>query len=891
MSDYKCICCGEIKDSENICMCPTCGYKMFELPYNRRDVLTGEIKHFITEFTTYEIIREDLIFDKKKKDDERFPDFIKIQKYVANKEKTEEFLKALRYSVQNIQEHFREEFSKIYKIDFSFLESVIKNKDDTLRSAISKLCPEDSINIKEFSWPNAKLIYSSTSDKYLASSAHELLEIIGKLSEKIEQYVKQYNLYGEIHKIEPRDGFRAKDNTDYKDEIENCIEKSYKVLGKEYDVDILEGGDECLQEMLTTLWNSIEMIMRAPLLLETFDYQLEGNKLSEKEFLSSLTKIVNNRYNDILVLVNNSGFLGHIGEDDVFDLYNQMLALDTWGILGEVNSKLLSFGDSEKQLNNLIGLSVIKESIKKIKAYTLANKDSDNLNLHMCFYGNPGTGKTEVARIVAGILHENGILPTDKVIEVDRGGLVGQYVGETSLKTQAVIDRAMGGVLFVDEAYALAPKGSAKWEYGHEAIATLLKAMEDNRGKFCVILAGYKKEMLEMLSSNPGFISRIQFELDFPNYSRSELGQIARFMLNKNGYNISDSAFEKALDITDIKRKDQNFANAREVRNMMDQIIMCQNIRVAGADNHEIEIIDVNKYIEDTALHLPTKGSGYKKSILTGDEELERLVGLESVKKMIRKIKAYAKKNKDDPDFNIHMCFYGNPGTGKTEVARILSRILHEAGVLKESKLVETDAEGLIDAAIGKSAEKTHEKIDDAMGGVLFIDEAYSLASGSTVAGKGSGAESIATLLKEMEDYRGQFCTILAGYKKEMLDMLSSNPGFKSRIQFNLEFPDYSREELSDIAHLMLDSKGYLIDDSALKLILDLMDYYRDKPDFANARTMRNILDQVIMNQNLRTENIIDDKGIVDEDVEEYINDESIELSNKSGPTGHIGFV
>ena len=171
-----------------------------------------------------------------------------------------------------------------------------------------------------------------------------------------------------------------------------------------------------------------------------------------------------------------------------------------------------------------------------LTVYALANKGSDALNIHMCFYGNPGTGKTEVARIIAGILYEAKILPTKKVVEVDRGGLVGQYVGETPQKTMHAIERAMGGVLFIDEAYALIPKDGGAWDYGQEAVATLIKAMEDYRGKFCVILAGYKNQMMEMLSSNPGFVSRIQFELDFPNYDRGELEQITRFMLQKRKY-------------------------------------------------------------------------------------------------------------------------------------------------------------------------------------------------------------------------------------------------------------------------------------------------------------------------------------------------------------------
>lgn len=246
----------------------------------------------------------------------------------------------------------------------------------------------------------------------------------------------------------------------------------------------------------------------------------------------------------------------------------------------------------------------------------------------MCFCGNPGTGKTEVARLIAGILHENKILPTDHVVEVDRGGLVGQYMGETAQKTARMIQAAMGGVLFVDEAYALAPKNGG-YDYGQEAIATLIKAMEDYRGEFCVILAGYKSEMTELLSQNPGFRSRIQFFLDFPNYSREELGQILELMLESKRYTISKTARDRVLDITDIERKRADFANARAVRNILNQVIMCQNLRSVGTEDTEIGIVDVERYIKDAGIQLPRALTG-DGTVLSGDEELEQLVGLAS---------------------------------------------------------------------------------------------------------------------------------------------------------------------------------------------------------------------------------------------------------------------
>lgn len=249
------------------------------------------------------------------------------------------------------------------------------------------------------------------------------------------------------------------------------------------------------------------------------------------------------------------------------------------------------------------------------------------------------------------------------------------------------------------------------------------------------------------------------------------------------------------------------------------------------------------------------------------------------------------KRNKGDPELNLHMCFLGNPGTGKTEVARILSSILYEAGVLPEAKLTETDSQGLISKYVGETASKTLAKINDSMGGVLFIDEAYSLMQNGGSGSAAYGDEAIAVLLKQMEDKRGKFCVILAGYKNEMDTFIGANPGFASRLQFTLEFPDYSRDELSEIALKFLKKKKYEIEDDALGLLLDITEYYRTRPNFANARTVRNILEQVIMNQNLRTdEDNSADSRIIVTDVEDYIDDENIDLSGTSGQKRKIGF-
>ena len=737
------------------------------------------------------------------------------------------------------------------------------------------------------------LNYSEKPDEEYIRIADIILDRIKELSEKIYRFIRQNNIYGSAYKYSPESIIKENGDYDFKEILEVQLRKIEEVLKKNYFIDVFSDGTDEIKEMLRTVWRSLEAVLKSPLFIKTSSYVFDdGTEALNEDFSKELLSRISKRYSRLDDVIFAYDFLSDKTENELFQLYDRMIELDTMGLMKVNRNELIKIGESEQKLNELIGLKGIKDTIKKIKAYALANKDSSDLNIHMCFLGNPGCGKTEVARYIAGILYENKILSTKKIVEVDRSGLVSEYFGATAAKTSEVINRAMGGVLFIDEAYALGNNSdSGITDYGKEAIDTLVKAMEDYRGKFCVILAGYKNEMESMLATNPGFKSRIQFTLDFPNYTREELMSITEMMLRNRNYTIGMPAMNRILDITDVKRKEPNFANAREIRNILDQVIMCQNMRCAGTDDRELGLIDVNKYIDDSRLSIPTENSENASRILTGEEELERLIGLDSVKRMIKKIKAYAKRNKGEADFNMHMCFYGNPGTGKTEVARILSRILYDAGVLKEAKLVETDGQGLIGKYVGETSSITEAKINDAMNGVLFIDEAYSLTGINKTTGSISyGDEAIAVLLKQMEDHRGQFCVILAGYKDEIKDMLSSNPGFQSRIQFTLEFPDYSRKELGEIAVLMAKKKKYIIDEAALEKLLDVTDYYRNRPNFANARTVRNVLDQVIMNQNLRTEDEERNDLILEKDVEDYILDEGIDIKDYAPKTNRIGF-
>ena len=243
-----------------------------------------------------------------------------------------------------------------------------------------------------------------------------------------------------------------------------------------------------------------------------------------------------------------------------------------------------------EELQELIGLKSIKHDVAELINLAKVQKMREDMglkfvptSLHLVFSGNPGTGKTTVARILARLYKEIGILTKGQLVEVDRSGLVAGYVGQTALKTQEKIQEAMGGVLFIDEAYALAKEGN---DYGQEAIDTILKAMEDHRRDFVVIVAGYTKPMEEFINSNPGLRSRFNKYLYFEDYTADELMGIFDLQCKKYSYKLSDEARKEieALIREREANKDETFANAREIRNLFEDIITNQATRIAGME-------------------------------------------------------------------------------------------------------------------------------------------------------------------------------------------------------------------------------------------------------------------------------------------------------------------
>jgi type VII secretion ATPase EccA len=247
---------------------------------------------------------------------------------------------------------------------------------------------------------------------------------------------------------------------------------------------------------------------------------------------------------------------------------------------------------TKTELDGLIGLESVKREVEALTNYIRIQKTREEKGLmaspisyHCVFTGNPGTGKTTVARILAKIYKNLGVVSKGHLVETDRSGLVAEYVGQTAVKTNKIIDSALDGILFIDEAYSLI--AGAENDYGKEAIATLLKRMEDDRNRLVVILAGYTKEMKDFIDSNPGLQSRFNRYIEFPDYNADELYQIFCKQIKKFQYTMSDEAAEalKSYLAYEVAHKDQNFGNGRFVRNLFERTLQQQANRLSREVN------------------------------------------------------------------------------------------------------------------------------------------------------------------------------------------------------------------------------------------------------------------------------------------------------------------
>ncbi|MEW6029919.1 MAG: AAA family ATPase [Chloroflexota bacterium] len=507
------------------------------------------------------------------------------------------------------------------------------------------------------------------------------------------------------------------------------------------------------------------------------------------------------------------------------------------------------------KLERLVGLVEIKKRMRELTIWADAARRKDEAEaplLHMTFSGNPGTGKTTVARLMGELFYEMGILKKGHLVEVNSSALVADYVGGTAIKTTQVVESALDGILFIDEAYALSEDD--RGGFGKEAIDTLVPILENYRGRLVVIFAGYLSKMKRFMDSNPGLARRIPREnlFVFPDYSPEDLWDILK-------QELGDRAIPWELELKDRLRgilqelynsRDEKFGNAGEVRNLIDAMERRRAARLREAG--------MSKDAPLTEADIPDEYRIVKSDISPAVDDLlkevNHLTGLrpfkEHITDLVYRVQYEDARRQFDSEYHPakaleHMVFIGNPGTGKTTAARLVGRIYLSLGRLRKGHCVEVSRADLVAGYVGQTALKTMERIKEALDGVLFIDEAYSLARTSA---NDFGQEAIDTLVKAIEDHRDRLVVIVAGYPEPMEAFLLSNPGLSSRFAGRIPFPDYPNAELGQILANLAINEGYILPEAVKQKASQYLEMLRHTEDlFGNGRTVRTLFEEMKM--------------------------------------------
>ncbi|MFB6988903.1 MULTISPECIES: AAA family ATPase [unclassified Streptomyces] len=502
-----------------------------------------------------------------------------------------------------------------------------------------------------------------------------------------------------------------------------------------------------------------------------------------------------------------------------------------------------------ERLAAMPGLEAVREHFEQLRAEVEAMAelrgdghatDAEPPSLHLVFTGNPGTGKTTVARLVGEIYRDLGLLSRGHVVEAKIRDLVAGYVGQTAPLTDATIDRALGGVLFVDEAYGLSDQRDG---FGNEAIQTLLARMENDRARLVVLVAGYPEKMAEFLAANPGLASRFPEDniLRFPDYPPDTLCTIALNRLAERGARPSAETEARLREIVEgmHRARSESFGNARDMRTLADAVVKRWAARVRQQVREPVVPEDVPERYR-SFLERPAPDP---REVLA---DLDGYVGLGPVREVLTSLaerlrlrQARGRGGFAPP----HLLFIGPPGTGKTTVAQLIGTMFRALGLLRKGHVVMAGRATLVGAHLGETAPLVRAAVHDALDGVLFIDEAYSLVSDARYGGYGK--EAIDTLVLEMEQWRGRLVVIAAGYPQDMDAFLAANDGLRSRFGERVPFPHFSVPDLVEILRRMAADQECALAPGVPQRAAAWLEATRlsDPAGFGNARTVRTLLE------------------------------------------------
>ena len=480
--------------------------------------------------------------------------------------------------------------------------------------------------------------------------------------------------------------------------------------------------------------------------------------------------------------------------------------------------------DAEKDLNQMIGLGAVKEQITKMKnrIQFYGSTDVGGGGNHMVFMGSAGVGKTTISRIITKIMYDFGYIKENKCVEISGDYLKSPYTGQTGERTNAIVEYAMGGVLFIDEAYLLYTQGDSA---SQEATGVLLKAMEDHRKDIIIILAGYEEQMTKLLASNEGFNSRIKYKIYFPDYTVEEMYEIFTHFINhfngNNVYLVEDSAKELLLRTFELEKQSKSFGNARTVRNAVDAImdnyadrcitegdksnvIKYQDVALytQSRENelqHELRNASATNQIDESIIRLSELKNKVKEGSANPDQDFREMIGLETFADEINLLKSQKDFFNESKSQNV--LFVGPDGCGKTSLTRILTGYLYQYGYIKDNRYLEISAEFLKGSYIGHTSRRAESIISYASGGVLYIKNIHLLTNSDN---DNFAQEALSAIITALNT-NNNVCIVISDIDGSALY------NYQNLFSIIYAFPTYEANDLLSIFNLNAQKDGFTV--------------------------------------------------------------------------------